>query len=263
MVKDLLNSNFYPCFYILMSNKTEILYTIVFHSIKNLLTQYYIYDLQIETITTDIENALINGLNNTFTNFKRLGCWFHLKCDLIREAKSLCNKKNKNVDINDTFKIISVLSILPLKYNGNIEYVKEIVDSLSTKYPYYYNYLNNYFLEYKLKYFIDGSLDYSKFPMDIRTNSSLEKYNKLIKETLGKNRFCDWINFLNFIKTEIKRINLQFSQNANINVLYATKKTKFGINKYNNTFITSNNINNYFCNLYLFQNLFYYYIYYY
>ena len=37
----------------------------------------------------------------------------------------------------------------------------------------------------KLKYFEDGSYDYSKFPNDIRSNSILERYNKIIKTNLG------------------------------------------------------------------------------
>ena len=46
--------------------------------------------------------------------------------------------------------------------------------------------IENYFLEAKLKYFIDGSYNYNKFPMDIRSNSILERYNKIIKTELGK-----------------------------------------------------------------------------
>ena len=83
-----------------MSNKTEILYDIVFKSVKRILTQNNIFNLEIQTITTDTENALINAINNNFKNIQRLGCWFHLKQDLLREAKilGLLNPKNKKVD---------------------------------------------------------------------------------------------------------------------------------------------------------------------
>ena len=40
----------------------------------------------------------------------------------------------------------------------------------------------------KLKYFEDGSYDYSKFPNDIRSNSILERYNKIIKTNFGDKR---------------------------------------------------------------------------
>ena len=89
-----------------MSNKREILYDMAFKSIKRILTQNKIYKLNIETITTDTEIALINAININFPDSQRIGCWFHLKQDLMRETKilELINKKNKKID-----------QILPLK----------------------------------------------------------------------------------------------------------------------------------------------------
>ena len=57
-----------------MSNRTDILYSIIFKSIKIILTQHFIYALQIESKTTDTELALINSLQNTFNKLTRLGC---------------------------------------------------------------------------------------------------------------------------------------------------------------------------------------------
>ena len=101
-----------------MSNKTEILYNMVFISVKNLITQNNIYKLQIITITIDTELALINAINNNFDNIHRIGCWFHLKQDLIREARvtGLLNKKNKSINIEITLERITQLSILPLEW---------------------------------------------------------------------------------------------------------------------------------------------------
>ena len=80
-----------------MSNKTEILYNMVFQSVKKIITQNYIYKLNIETITTDQELALINAINNNFENIQRISCWFHLKQDLFRDARvlGLLNKKKR------------------------------------------------------------------------------------------------------------------------------------------------------------------------
>ena len=47
-----------------MSNKTEILYNMVFKSLIKILTQNNIYKLDLKTITTDNELALINAINN-------------------------------------------------------------------------------------------------------------------------------------------------------------------------------------------------------
>ena len=37
--KDIITSNYLPCFYIFMSNKTEILYDLVFKALNRILTQ--------------------------------------------------------------------------------------------------------------------------------------------------------------------------------------------------------------------------------
>ena len=116
--KDTVTSEYIPGFYVLMSNKTEILYNMVFKSVKNILTQNNIYKLQIITITTDTETSLINAINNNFDNIHKIGCWFHLKQDLIREARvtGLLNKKNKSINIEVTLERITQLSMLPLEW---------------------------------------------------------------------------------------------------------------------------------------------------
>ena len=233
--KDIITANYYPGFYVLMSNRTEAMYDLIFNSIIRILTQQKIYELNINTITTDTELALINSVQNNFRNSKRIGCWFHLHQDLIREAKimGLFNSKNKNINVNTTYEVINQLSIIPLNYRGNLDYIKNITDILINQYPKYTNYIVNYFIDNKLKYFKDGTYDYSKFPKDIRSNSILERYNKTIKTEFGEKRTCNWVKFLNFINREIDRINEILGKNENINVLYESKQTKFGKSKYN------------------------------
>ena len=106
LFKDIINSNYLPCFYILMSNKTEILYDLVFKSIKKIFTKYNQYKLNIITIINDTEIPLINALTYNFDNFTRIGCCLHLKQNLIRYY-GLMNNKNKNIDINTTLEIIT------------------------------------------------------------------------------------------------------------------------------------------------------------
>ena len=240
--KDIVTSEYLPGFYILMSNKTEILYDMIFKSIKNILSQNDIYELKIDTITTDTELALINAIHINFPNTQRIGCWFHLKQDLIREAKilGLMNKKNKNINTESTLEVITQLSMLPLEYNGDIKYLKTKLDIISRQYPIYTNMINGYFYDNKIKYFEDNSYNYNIFPKDIRSNSILERYNKTIKIELGEKRTCNWVIFLNFINRELERINKILSKNENINVLYQRKFTKFGIEK----FVNKDNISN-------------------
>jgi hypothetical protein len=178
--KDIITSEYYPGFFILMSNKTEILYDMVFKSIKNILTQNNIYELKIETITTDTEIALINAIHTNFPKSQRIGCWFHLKQDLMREAKKLglFNSKNKKVNIDMTLEVITQLSLLPLEYKGDINYLKNKLDLFSKQYPLYSNMIKGYFYDNKIKYFEDNSYNYNIFPKDIRSKSILERYNK-------------------------------------------------------------------------------------
>ena len=168
--KDFITAEYYPGFYILMSNKTEILYDLILKSISRIITQQEIYKIDFITITTDTELALINAINNNFPETKRLGCWFHLSQDLIREARimGLLNSKSNKINVNTTYEIITQLSLLPLEYKGDMEILKEKLNIILVQYPEYYNYIVKYFIESKLKYFRDGNYDYSKFPPDIR-----------------------------------------------------------------------------------------------
>ena len=49
--------------------------------------------------------------------------------------------------------------------------------------------------------------------------------------------------FLNFINSEMNRINEILGKNENVNVLNSIKKTKFGISKYNYKYNDTNNNN--------------------
>ena len=159
-----------------MTNKTEILYDIIFKSVKRILTQNNIYNLNIKTIIMDTEVVLINAINNNFLQIQGICFWFHFKQDLLREAKilGLLNIKNKNINPKLALKAITQLSLLPLVYKGNIDYLLNKIEILSKQYPFYYNLIKPYIIDTKLKYFKDGSFNYNKFPKDIRSNSILK-----------------------------------------------------------------------------------------
>ena len=93
MFKDLIISEILPCFYVLMSKKTEILYDLIFKAILSILTQNDNYNLNIKTIISDCEIALIKAFNNNFKNIQRINCFYHYKMDLIKEAKTIKFKK--------------------------------------------------------------------------------------------------------------------------------------------------------------------------
>ena len=57
----------------------------------------------------------------------------------------LLNKRNKDLDTNITFEIITQLTILPFHYKWNIENIKDKINIMILKYSKYYNLLTNYF----------------------------------------------------------------------------------------------------------------------
>ena len=97
MFKDVITHEKYPGFYITMNNRTEELYTRIFYSILNILTQNMIFNLKLKFIVTDTEMALINAINTVFVNIKRIGCYFHLKydCFLYLKKNIFLMKKRK------------------------------------------------------------------------------------------------------------------------------------------------------------------------
>ena len=70
-----------------------------------------------------------------------------MKQELFRNAwiKILLNRRNKDIEIYITFEIITQLTILPLHYKWNIEYIKEKINIMILQYSKYYNLLTNYF----------------------------------------------------------------------------------------------------------------------
>lgn len=78
LFKDIITSEMQPGFFILMNNKTEIMYDLIFKSIIPIITQYNNYNMKLKSITSDIEIALINVININFQKIIRINCFFHL-----------------------------------------------------------------------------------------------------------------------------------------------------------------------------------------
>ena len=67
-----------PGCFIIMNNKTYNLYLNILESLKNILSQNNIYNLNILSLTTDTEPALINAINTIIPKINRFNCYFHL-----------------------------------------------------------------------------------------------------------------------------------------------------------------------------------------
>ena len=222
-----------PGIYILMNKKEQIHYDIIFSSIINILTDFHHKELEIKTIVTDSEIALVNVVKKYFPNSLRISCLFHFKQDLMRNIRSYGLYKKDDKKLSD--KIIKKLTKLTIKYKGDINYVKNKLVYIISKYSKYENYINNYFVKEKLKYFEDNSLNYHLIPEKLRTNNFLENYNRYIKKKLGEKRIINWINFIHFIKEESDRsINklLNITED-NFNISDMSKK-KYSVDSSNN-----------------------------
>ena len=152
-----------------MNIKSEISYEIIFNSIINFITQFRIYDLDINTIVTDGETAIVKSVKIIFPNARRISCLFHYKQDIMRNIRTYGLYKSNNKQLSDI--IINKLSIIPIIYKGDIKIVNKELDNIINNYPIYINFINNYFKINKLPFFIDKSLNYSDIPLDCRTNN--------------------------------------------------------------------------------------------
>lgn len=87
-----------------MIHRYTLLYEYIFKSIKNILTQNNNYELELNSITTEAEEALIKSINNTFDKYQYILCYFHYKQNLLQNVREfgLFNQKNKNLDFNNT-----------------------------------------------------------------------------------------------------------------------------------------------------------------
>ena len=121
-----------PGLYALLTNKTN-------EDYDNLLEYVtYLFDINstdILTVTVDFEEALINSVEQYFPNKRILGCYYHYKQSLYRQAQkyNLTNKNNKE----DTYDLINnKLGKLPFLKIGNINifenYIKDIKKKLQT-----------------------------------------------------------------------------------------------------------------------------------
>ena len=69
--------------FILLNKDSEDIYNASLESEYNIITHQGVYDLSLESICTDTENALMNACMKNFPNVQRIRCFFHYKQDLF------------------------------------------------------------------------------------------------------------------------------------------------------------------------------------
>ena len=77
-----------PGIYALLNNKSEKIYELVFNDVLKILTWNSLRELNVKTVVTYSEKALINNVNRFFPNSQRVACYYHYKSDILRNIKS-------------------------------------------------------------------------------------------------------------------------------------------------------------------------------
>lgn len=116
LFKEIIIKEKIPLFFILISNRREELYKRIFNSVIGILTQYYILDLPVISITTIQDYRLLKQLNQLSIGVQRIGWFYHLKDNFEKYANSigLLNKNHQYVKIKETNEVILILGNLCL-----------------------------------------------------------------------------------------------------------------------------------------------------
>ena len=72
----------------MVNSKREELYIYVFNEVLDLLTIKRKINIDLQTVVTDQEKALIISIKKYFPNIKRIACLYHYKQDILPNLKS-------------------------------------------------------------------------------------------------------------------------------------------------------------------------------
>ena len=186
-----------PALWAILDSKEEESYYQAFRIIKDIASNSGRLDWNLTSITLDFEPGLINGFKRVFLETRVIGCLFHFKQALYREAKI----QGLTIDkLKETSKeLIHRLGLLSWK--GNLDLVEKELEMIQKKYEHTVHqglvlYYKNWWLD-RLK---SGLIDYSHIEDNFRTNSVLEGYNGHVKDSLP--RSPSWPKFLEFLLCE-------------------------------------------------------------
>ena len=147
MYKDIITEEKIPGIYILMNNRIEQSYNMIFDDVINLITFNRLLDLEIETIVTGSERPLMNAVKTFFPKAQRVACYYHFKEDILRNLRVYGLYKEE--DKVESKKVLKLLESIPYIYNGNINIFDYIVKEIKIKYSKYSNFIDNTSLKQK------------------------------------------------------------------------------------------------------------------
>ena len=140
MYKDVITNLKIPGIYILTNGRSQDLYEAIFFSLINLLTNDRNIELEVQSIITDTEKALINIIKKYFPNIQRIACFFHYKQDILRNLKSYGLYKENNKTTSEY--ILKKLGNLPFIYKGDTNKIMDSLINIKNEYPKYTNFID-------------------------------------------------------------------------------------------------------------------------
>lgn len=200
LIRDPNTDKLFPVLFALLNSKEEEAYYLVLKHLRDIITEFNFFYWNLEYATIDFEEGLQNAFQRVFPKTNIIGCLFHYRQALYRQAQSrrLITKAKKE----ETEKLISEL--------GNLAWVnhkrvfQDGLEKIKARYKdeEYLGFLV-YFEKNWLPRFELGQIQYSNKEDVYRSNSVLESYNNHIKNQLP--RASSWPQFIEFLKQEDKK----------------------------------------------------------
>ena len=191
-----------PALHILMTSKSEHLYTAVALAIHELVAEF-----NSSIAMCDFEKASLNAFKTVFTNITIVGCWFHYtkaihdKVQKIGLAKLYKTNKSFKKWVHE----LMALPFLPEEDITSTYFAikKSFVDLTPTEMELVKS-LENYFY----KTWIDGNESMSVFYYQFSTNNNAESYHKSLKSNIKTSHPNIW-KFLSSLEDIILDFDLE------------------------------------------------------
>lgn len=182
----------------MLDSKDEEAYYHLFGIIKNIADGSGTIDWKLRSVTLDFEAALINAFSRVLTESRVIGCLFHFKQALYRQAQAFGITKETLKE--ETKKVVRLLG--SFCWTGDHKVIDKKLEKLEEDYKDTDQHqLIIYYKDNWLQKLKSGLIDYSDIEdEEFRSNSILEQYQSHVKDCLP--RSSSWPQFIDFLVNE-------------------------------------------------------------
>ena len=185
-----------PAMWVVLDCKDEEAYYQMFKIIKDIVSSSDSLDWSLSSATLDFELGFMNEFTRVFTEATMIGCLFHFKQALFREAQNYGLTTNELKE--ETKLVISHLGQLCWTEDG---FVEKKLKEMELKYAKTaFKDLIAYYKDNWLDRLKSGLNSYKDIEDDKRANSVIERYNGHVKDCLT--RSPTWPKFVEFLVNE-------------------------------------------------------------